>query len=324
MNQGLISSVRYLSARDWATAIWQSAKFTRTSERRMSKAGLRAAVMLSDVVVKSVPDRIGDDPTRGKFLAWAQQAYQVVSLPGADFAVAIVAFPRAGMVAEITQPRRSSPRKRRLDPLPLCLTREFLPPPAHVAGRDARARQMGESGCPHQPPLADASARDVRFSHPKIRNESVTSDGFPRHLRFRRSDGLAFMICETTSGNESSIAVTSACANSLNPLHSHHVETLPAHPRFVIPIVAGIGNALLAMPMVRQIKERFPGGHITILARINAMAEPFRRLKEVDEVLVTGKGIKGLLRNIRWSRCARRMYILFHFRRIDGNTRCWR
>ena len=35
------------------------------------------------------------------------------------------------------------------------------------------------------------------------------------------------------------------------------------------------------------------------------MAEPFRRLKEVDEVLVTGKGIKGLLRNIRWSRRAK-------------------
>lgn len=71
---------------------------------------------------------------------------------------------------------------------------------------------------------------------------------------------------------------------------------------FVIPIVAGIGNALLAVPMVRQIKVLFPGSRVTVLARIGAMAEPFRRLAEVDEVLVTGKGIKGLLRNVLWSR----------------------
>src|SRR6185369_16525196 len=79
---------------------------------------------------------------------------------------------------------------------------------------------------------------------------------------------------------------------------------LPANPRFMIPIVAGIGNALLAVPMVRQIKRHFSGGHITILARTSAMAEPFRRLSEVDEVLVTGKGVKGLLRNVLWSRRA--------------------
>jgi ADP-heptose:LPS heptosyltransferase len=97
----------------------------------------------------------------------------------------------------------------------------------------------------------------------------------------------------------------SGCAESLNPLHFTTLQTLPPNPRFVIPIVAGIGNALLAVPMVRQIKTRFPGSRITILARINAMAEPFRRLKEVDEVLVTGKGMKGLLRNIGWSRRAK-------------------
>jgi ADP-heptose:LPS heptosyltransferase len=89
------------------------------------------------------------------------------------------------------------------------------------------------------------------------------------------------------------------------PYTSTTLQTLPPNPRFVIPIVAGIGNALLAVPLVRQIKERFPGSHITILARISAMAEPFRRLSEVDEVLVTGKGIKGLLRNIGWSRRAK-------------------
>jgi ADP-heptose:LPS heptosyltransferase len=83
------------------------------------------------------------------------------------------------------------------------------------------------------------------------------------------------------------------------------LRALPSNPRFVIPIVAGIGNALLAVPMVRQIKRLFPSSHVTILARIGAMAEPFRRLPEVDDVLVTGKGAKGLIRNILWSRRAR-------------------
>ncbi len=72
-----------------------------------------------------------------------------------------------------------------------------------------------------------------------------------------------------------------------------------------MPIVAGIGNALLAVPMVRQIKRLIPTSHVTILARIGAMAEPFRRLAEIDEVLVTGKGAKGLIRNILWSRRAK-------------------
>jgi ADP-heptose:LPS heptosyltransferase len=95
-------------------------------------------------------------------------------------------------------------------------------------------------------------------------------------------------------------------ANSLPvPYTSTTLRSLPAHPRFVIPIVAGIGNALMTVPMVRQIKQLFPGAHVIILARIGAMAEPFRRLSEVDEVLVTGTGAKGLLRNVLWARRAR-------------------
>ena len=49
--------------------------YTNLGKRRISKAGLRAAVMLSDVVVKSVPDRVGDDPMRGKFLASARSKH---------------------------------------------------------------------------------------------------------------------------------------------------------------------------------------------------------------------------------------------------------
>ena len=63
--------------------------------------------------------------------------------------------------------------------------------------------------------------------------------------------------------------------------------------QIVIPIVAGIGNALMAVPMVRQIKRKLPAARITILARTDAMADVFRRLPEIEEVLVTGKGVKG-------------------------------
>lgn len=73
----------------------------------------------------------------------------------------------------------------------------------------------------------------------------------------------------------------------------------------VIPIVAGIGNALLAVPMVRQLKRKIPNARITILARIEAFAEVFRRLEEVDETIVTGKGAKGVLNMIRASRSRR-------------------
>jgi ADP-heptose:LPS heptosyltransferase len=73
----------------------------------------------------------------------------------------------------------------------------------------------------------------------------------------------------------------------------------------VIPIVAGVGNALMALPMVRQLKRAMPDAHVTVIARLNAMAEPFRRLldiKEVDEVLVNGRGARGQLRGIWWTR----------------------
>jgi lipopolysaccharide heptosyltransferase III len=87
----------------------------------------------------------------------------------------------------------------------------------------------------------------------------------------------------------------------------------PSNSRFVIPIVAGIGNALLAVPMVRQIKRLFPGSHVTVLARISAMAEPFRRLPEANEVLVTGKGLKGVIRNVLWARRAKADFYLVPF-----------
>ena len=47
--------------------------------------------------------------------------------------------------------------------------------------------------------------------------------------------------------------------------------------------------------MVRRIKQAWPGARITILARTGPMAEVFQRLPEVEEVIVTGKGVRGVL-----------------------------
>ncbi len=88
--------------------------------------------------------------------------------------------------------------------------------------------------------------------------------------------------------------------SSLSP--PHPFTPSPPHPRVVVPIVAGIGNALLAVPLVRELKRGLPDCAITIIARTNAMAEPFRRLSEVAEVMVTGKGIMEIWRDIAWSR----------------------
>ena len=65
-------------------------------------------------------------------------------------------------------------------------------------------------------------------------------------------------------------------------------------PRVIIPIVAGIGNALMAVPMIRQLKRKLPAAHITILARIPAMGQVFERLDEVDQVVLMDKGSAGM------------------------------
>lgn len=58
----------------------------------------------------------------------------------------------------------------------------------------------------------------------------------------------------------------------------------------LVPVVAGIGNALMAEPMVRQLRAATPrDGRVTVVASIKAMAEPFRRIGGV-EVIVSGKG----------------------------------
>jgi ADP-heptose:LPS heptosyltransferase len=80
---------------------------------------------------------------------------------------------------------------------------------------------------------------------------------------------------------------------------------LPKNFRAIVPIVAGVGNGLMAMPLVRQLKTRAGAGHITVFARIDAMAELFRRLDEVDEVVVTGTGARNQWRWVRQMRARR-------------------
>jgi ADP-heptose:LPS heptosyltransferase len=74
------------------------------------------------------------------------------------------------------------------------------------------------------------------------------------------------------------------------------------NPRIVIPVVAGVGNALMAVPMVRQLKRARPEARITVIARIGAMGEAFQRMPEVDEVLITGNGWRGMLKKLWWTR----------------------
>lgn len=72
--------------------------------------------------------------------------------------------------------------------------------------------------------------------------------------------------------------------------------------RVVVPVVAGIGNALMAVPMVRQLKRAKADARISVLALTKSMAEPFRRLKEVDDYSVVGTGLGGYANLVRESR----------------------
>lgn len=75
--------------------------------------------------------------------------------------------------------------------------------------------------------------------------------------------------------------------------------------KVVVPVVAGIGNAIMAVPMVRQLKRAKPDSIISVFALTKSMVEPFRRLKEVDDHHITGTGFGGhvnLLRSIRRKR----------------------
>lgn len=63
---------------------------------------------------------------------------------------------------------------------------------------------------------------------------------------------------------------------------------VPRH--IVIPVVAGIGNALMAEPLARQLRAALPAdGKLTVVAMTKPMGEPFARIRGV-QVVVSGRG----------------------------------
>src|SRR5215213_9970258 len=74
----------------------------------------------------------------------------------------------------------------------------------------------------------------------------------------------------------------------------------------VIPVAAGVGNAIMAEPMVRQLAHALgPEARIAIVARTNAIAEPLRRTAGVTDVFVTGDGARGFANYVRFARGAK-------------------
>lgn len=74
----------------------------------------------------------------------------------------------------------------------------------------------------------------------------------------------------------------------------------------IIPMFAGIGNALLAVPLVRQVRQRCPECRMTVLAGSGPIAEVFARLSEVEDVMACTNGTAGLIRAgiaLRLRRC---------------------
>jgi len=76
--------------------------------------------------------------------------------------------------------------------------------------------------------------------------------------------------------------------------------------QIVIPMFAGIGNALMAVPLVRQVRRSCPECRITVLAGSRPIAEVFARLREVEDVITCTGGTAGLIRAgiaLRLRRC---------------------
>ena len=73
----------------------------------------------------------------------------------------------------------------------------------------------------------------------------------------------------------------------------------PSRLTFAVPVVAGIGNALMAVPLVRQLKRGFPEGRVVVSARTKPMSEVFERLPECDEVRLMGQGSLGMFRSMQ-------------------------
>lgn len=75
--------------------------------------------------------------------------------------------------------------------------------------------------------------------------------------------------------------------------------------RLVVPVLAGVGNALLAQPMIRQLRGAFADAELAVFARTHAIGAVFERLAEVQRVEVFGNKAAEFLRLIRRMRAWR-------------------
>ena len=69
-----------------------------------------------------------------------------------------------------------------------------------------------------------------------------------------------------------------------------------------VPVLAGVGNALMQQPLVRQLAAAYPDAEVTILARGRSIAAVFERLPQVAAVRVYGStagAFAKLLRDLR-------------------------
>lgn len=81
----------------------------------------------------------------------------------------------------------------------------------------------------------------------------------------------------------------------------------------IVPAIAGIGNALMAQPMIRQLKRAWPDARIVVMARLKGMGEVFARMSEVEEVRAFGNTYPQRLANIWRMRALRPFLFLAPF-----------
>ncbi|GIW75220.1 MAG: ADP-heptose--LPS heptosyltransferase [Phycisphaerae bacterium] len=78
----------------------------------------------------------------------------------------------------------------------------------------------------------------------------------------------------------------------------------------IIPLVAGIGNALMTEPMIRQLRQNLPQAKILVMAINSPIAEVAKRIGQID-VVVTGGGTVRLLQAATYARkCRPDFYIV--------------
>jgi ADP-heptose:LPS heptosyltransferase len=70
----------------------------------------------------------------------------------------------------------------------------------------------------------------------------------------------------------------------------------------VIPAAAGVGNAIMAMPLVRQLHRGLKQPRISAICLGRGIGDVFESMREVQDVKVTGPGPRGFLRFVKGAR----------------------